>query len=336
MINALLRSLRVPALLLAVASQTMAAKVVRLYNPWLSYGAAVTGKIHLVNYYPLTNYGPQSTDNVFKSVGGGWLEVTLPTLPAGAVNFTIVCDPGNVPPYNQSFGLNGIGGGDMDLGTLFATTDTVWISPLPLPNGPARLSATPPKAATIMLWNPWNADTGSRRPSVRIEGGSWSKMDSVTSDPGWYTTFAQGFFTLDLLFRNQDSTAYFGTLGTSALPVSSSLDSLVGKNDTLWIWNSPEPTGRPRASATHPRMKTVMLYNPWAGTAPIQRPLFQNGGQDLSMKVDPSYCGWYRIQYLDRVPSAVFKNATTGQILGAAGFASAAPIDFTTAFASSD
>ncbi|MEK7394161.1 MAG: fibro-slime domain-containing protein, partial [Fibrobacterota bacterium] len=152
----------------------------------------------------------------------------------------------------------------------------------------------------------------------------------------WYTTFAQGFFTLDLLFRNQDSTAYFGTLGTSALPVSTILDSLVGKNDTLWIWNSPEPTGRPRASATHPRMKTVMLYNPWAGTAPIQRPLFQNGGQDLSMKVDPSYCGWYRIQYLDRVPSAVFKNATTGQILGAAGFASSAPVDFSAAFASSD
>jgi len=336
MFDSVSRILRLAFALSALATPALAAKVVRLYNPWLSYGSVTTGKIHLVNYYPLTDFGPQATGNVFQGSSGPWLELTLPTLPAGVVNFTVVVDPGNVAPYYQSYGLNGIGGGDMDLGSLLATSDTVWISPSPLPNGAAKLSTKPPKSVTIMLWNPWNADTGLRVPSVRVEGGQWAKMDSVASDPGWYSSFALGFTSLDLLFRNRDSSAFFGTLGTSPLPVSTILDSLVGKNDTLWIWNSPEPAGKPRAAATHPRSRTVMLYNPWRGTIPVQRPRIVFGTQELPMTIDPVYCGWYRFQYLDRTPSATFKNSKTGQILGSTGFGAATAIDFAAASAASD
>jgi len=324
------------ALFLALASTSDAAKVVRLYNPWLSYGSVVDGKIHLVNYYPLANFGPAGTTNIFANSNGPWLELVLPTtLPAGAVNFTVVVDPGNTAPYYQSFGSNGIGGGDMDLGTALSTSDTVWIVPSPLPNGAAKVLTVAPKEMTVMLWNPFETDPSAQRPSMRIESSAWKVMDSVRNAPGWYSTYTLGFTNLSLTFRNGDSTKYFGAGGVG-LPAAATFDSLVTRNDTIWVWASPEPTGVPKAASSLPRMRTIMLLNPWDGIIPFQRPRINFGAGDLGMRPDPAYCGWATFRFIDRSPQVTFSNAKTGATLGAAGFGSTAKIDLAPTFAIKD
>jgi fibro-slime domain-containing protein len=334
MIRPFLRALFVA--ILAWVSSAEAAKVVRLYNPWLQYGTAVNGKIHLVNYYPLAGFGPAGTTNIFTQSNGPWLELVVPvTLPAGSVNFSIVVDPGNVAPYYQSYGTNGIGGGDMDLGTALTSSDTVWIVPSPLPNGPAKVLTTAPKEMTVMLWNPFEHDATAQRPSMRMETGVWKAMDSARSQPGWYASYILGFNALSLTFRNADSSKTFG-VGGIGLPVAANFDSMVTRNDTVWIWATPEPSGRPSASSTAPRMRTVMLLNPWDGIIPFQRPRINFGGGDLAMRPDPAYCGWSYFRFIDRVPQATFSNSRTGVRVGAAGFGSSAAIDLSAAFAVKD
>lgn len=317
--------------------QAHAAKVVRLYNPWANYGTAVNGKIHLVNYFPLTNFGPDSTANIFHQATGNWIDLVMPAnLPAGNLNFTIVVNPGNVQPYTQSYGSNGIGGGDMNLGALFDLSDTVWIVPSPLPNGRPKLLTTRPREMTLMLWNPWESETGNSTPSYQVEGGAWSPMVRAAKDSGWYSTLTLGFASLNVLFRDLATTRYFGTPGVGPLPVGFSLDSLVDQNDTIWIWTSPEPDGKPRASTTHPRMKTVMLFNPWGKTVPIQRPRIVYGTSSYSMRTDPTYCGWYSHRSIERPYSVLFRNTTTGQNLGVGGFNNTTNIDLSSAFSASD
>lgn len=334
MIRPFLRTLLIATL--AWASSVDAAKVVRLYNPWLQYGTAVDGKIHLVNYYPLVGFGPGGTTNIFTQSNGPWLELVLPvTLPAGSMNFTIVADPGNVAPYNQSYGTNGIGGGDMDLGTALTTSDTVWIVPSPLPNGPAKVLTTAPKEMTVMLWNPFEHDATAQTPAMRVETGAWKTMDSAKSHLGWYSSYVLGFNALSLTFRNADSTKFFGA-GGIGLPIAASFDSLVSRNDTIWVWATPEPGGRPSAAVAIPRMRTVMLLNPWDGLIPFQRPRISFGGGDLPMRPDPAYCGWSYFRFIDRLPQVTFSNSRTGVRVGAAGFGSTVAIDLAASFAVKD
>ena len=325
------------SILLSFSSVASAAKVVRLYNPWLSYGSVVDGTIRLINYYPLTGYSPSGTDNVFQKSNGPWLELVIPdgVLPAGAVNFTVNCNPGNTAPYNQSFGTNGIGGGDMDLGTLLTTNDTVWIIPSPLPNGAGKVLTTAPHEMTVMLWNPFEYDASAQRPSMRVEADSWKAMDTVRNAAGWYSSYTLGFTNLALTFRNADSTKYFGAAGVG-LPASASFDSLVSRNDTMWVWASPEPSGQPKASAKLPKMRMIMLLNPWDGLLPFQRPLVNFGSGDMAMRGDGGYCGWAGFRFIDRMPSVTFSNSRTGQKVGAAGFGSAAVIDLSANFLISD
>lgn len=318
--------------LLALSSTASAAKVVRLYNPWLSYGSELVGKIRLINYYPMTGWTPTGTANVFKQSNGAWLELVVPdgTIPAGQVNFTANVSH-NAQPYSQDFGTKGIGGGDMDLGTPLTTSDTVWIMPSPLPNGPAKILTTAPKEMTVMLWNPFEYDAKAKRPSMQVESSAWGKMDSVKGAPGWYSSYTLGFTNLQLTFRNADSSKFFGAGGVG-LPVGASFDSLVSRNDTIWIWASPEPTGQPLASASFPKMRTIMLFNPWDGQLPFQRPTIDFGAGSLPMIGSTTYCGWSSFRFLSRIPSVTFANGSTKQVVGAGGFGSSATIDLSSAF----
>lgn len=322
--------------ILTLASGATAAKVVRLYNPWLSYGSELVGKIRLVNYYPMNGWTPSGTANVFKQSNGAWLELSVPdgTIPAGTVNFTVNLSH-NAAPYTQDFGTKGIGGGDMDLGTPLSTFDTVWIIPSPLPNGPAKIVTTAPREMTVMLWNPFEHDASAQRPSMKVESSAWSAMDSVASAPGWYSSYTLGFTNLNLLFRNADSTKSFGASGVG-LPIGAVFDSLVGRNDTIWVWASPEPSGVPRASAAYPKMRTIMLFNPWDGLLPFQRPSISFGAGTMSMLPDAAYCGWTKFHFMDRSPLVTFANSRTGQTVGSTGFGGTGPIDLSSAFLTSD
>ncbi len=322
-------------LLMALVGSVEAAKVVRIYNPWLENAEIAEGHTRLVNYSPLVGFGADGTANLLVPAGGPWLELVIPTLPAGPLNFTVVSNPGVAPIYYQSWGSNGMTGGDMDLGTPLSTSDTVWLVPSPLPNGPAKILTKAPKEVTVMLWNPWEQDASAQRPSMQVENGAWKVMDSARKAPGWYSTYTLGFTSLSLLFRNADSTRHLG-IGGVGLPIAAQFDSVVSRNDTIWIWTSPEPAGPPRASATLPKLRTVMLLNPWDGNIPFQRPLIDFGGGALSMRPDPAYCGWAMFQFIDRAPRVTFANARTGQRLGATGFGSTGSIDLSGALSVKD
>lgn len=325
------------ATLVILAAHVQAAKVVRLYNPWTDNSSAVAGKVHLVNYYPMTGFGADGTANVFRAVKGNWLELVMPaTLPAGDLEFTVVASGAGAPVYTASYGATGLGNVAMNLAPLFDQSDTVWIVPTPLPNGAPKLMATRPLEATILLWNPWESDTGKRTPSFQLEAGAWKPMVPVANDSGWYSTYVAGFSSLNLLFRKGATSSYFGTAGVGPLPIGFSLDSLVSRNDTVWVWTSPEPNGAPKAATARPRMKTAMLYNPWGATTPIQRPLMVFGTDAKTLKEEPNFCGWHSFQFIDRPASVLLRNATNGQNVGAEGFGGTTPIDLSPGFASSD
>jgi len=316
------------ALICILVGTAQAAKVVRVYNPWLAHADIAAGHTWLVNYSPLVGWGPNGADNLLKPVGNGpWLELVLPaTLPAGPLNFVLICNAGVDPLWYDQWGKNGSTGGDMDLGTPLATSDTVWLVPSPLPNGPAKILTKAPKEITVMLWNPWEHDATAQRPSMQIENGAWKVMDTARGAPGWYSTYSLGFTNLSVLFRNADSTKHLG-IGGVGLPIPALFDSVASRNDTVWVWTSPEPSGVPRSSAVLPRMRTVMLLNPWDGNIPFQRPMINFGGGNLAMRPDPAYCGWAAFQFIDRSPQVTFANARTGQRVGATGFGSSGAID---------
>jgi hypothetical protein len=229
------------SIVVSFSAASSAAKVVRLYNPWAAYGNALDGKIHLVNYWPMTGFGPDGTTNVFRQSGGGWLEYVFPTglEPAAGVKFSVVVNAGTAP-YNQSFGVDGLRGGEMDLGTALASSDTVWIAPNPLPSGSAKVFVARPREMTVLLWNPFEADTRAQRPAMKAEGGGFGLMDSVPGAKGWYALRTIGFTNLNLQFRNADSSKVVGATGLgSSLPAN--FDSLVSRNDTIWVWTSADP-----------------------------------------------------------------------------------------------
>lgn len=318
------------SIVVSFAAASSAAKVVRLYNPWAAYGNAADGAIHLVNYWPMVGFGDKSTTNIFQPVGGGWLEYTFPQglEPAAGVKFTAVVNTASVP--YQSFGVDGLRGGDMDLGTPLATSDTVWIAPSPLPSGSAKVMVSRPREMTVLLWNPFEADARAQRPSMKVESGLYGPMDSVPGLKGWYALRTIGFTNLSLQFRNADSSKVVGATGAgSTLPAN--FDSLVSRNDTIWVWTSPEPSGAPRAAVLAPRIRTVMLFNPWDGLLPFQRPRIDFGTGGLPMQSNSSYCGWFSFRFIDRLPSVLFSSARTGQTFGATGLGGTGRIDLSAA-----
>lgn len=253
----------------------------------------------------------------------GWLEIEVPaaTPSAGYSNIG----------FSQKDWRNQTG--RIDLTAAFASGDTAWVIPNPFPTGKSGLKVltSAPRSRIVLFWNPWLNPFAT--PWMHVEGGAGVKMAASSSHTGWYEARAMGYSTLQLLFTDSASTRSMGAAG-EGVPVAFVVDSVAQSSDTVWIRGTPEggATGV-KVTARQPASKLLMIYNPWTGRLPIQRPLVMLGGNGpFKPDPDPEYCGWYRFAYFDRAPSLVLRSSRPDAVRkdslwGAGGFRSDEAID---------
>jgi len=318
------------------AAPSRAAKVIRLFNPWgvdstVFLGPHMDQGVSLLSFWPI-NFAKGADSSQMKVVRGTpWLEWTQKTaLPSADVQFT--------RDDYTSYGSKGMGaGGGFDLSSYWAISDTAWIVPNPLPAGPATISATRPKMLTVFLWNPWE---GSLRgaPSLQVQGGTWSSMRAVSGRPGWYSRTVVGATSADLLLRDSSGTSYLGPTGISPLPVSVNYDSAWKKRDSIWIVAMSEPKGPPKAFSDWPTPKVLLVFNPWDGSATIERPLVRFAGDTVRFPTRDrtDLCGWNERVWYDRPASVLVSSSSSGQTWGSTGLGSTGFIDLSGVLAKHD
>jgi fibro-slime domain-containing protein len=323
------------SLILSMAAVAMADKVLVLYDPWaqIPVMAAATPQI----------FGLNVANN------------RLPTTPTGVPNWWQV-DFGTTAP-NQSFSIlneasytGGVwheylaGGYDTNLTGIgsrlmpdFSTRDTVWMVPDSLDGGPPRYYGSRPKQITILFWNPWEATNPGQAPRIRVDSLLLHSMDAVLGQQGWYSATAIGFTHLDVQFQSATGTQSVGASGivnvARTTPVR--FDSLVGVQDTIWVYQSPV-TGPIAGALAAPRGTVVDFYNPWDGNYPMVLPkaVFGDGYQSQGLpRLDR--CGWFRIVRYDQRPTSVYFTGN-GSSWGTGGAGSVAPFDLTAALAAGD
>jgi fibro-slime domain-containing protein len=326
-----------PILLAALAvTPSHSAKVIMLFNPWgadstVSLGLPMSQNVSVVSYYPV-NY-TKGADSALMHVvpGTPWLQWSGTSIPVG---FTFIRDDWSTYTPDSLGGHN-----SFDLTTYWATSDTVWIVPSPLPGGPAIISTTRPKQVSVFLWNPWEG-ISSTPPSMQVQGGAWANMHAVAGHPGWYTRFSMGLTSANLLFRDSvaGSLSYFGAAGVTALPAPAVYDSIWKKSDSVWVVATPEPSGLPVSFSTWPTPKVVEIFNPWDSlpTMDIPRVQFPGDTTHFPTSARPDICGWYERIWYTRPASILVSSSVTGQTWGSGGLGTTGSIDLSVQLATHD
>lgn len=300
--------------LLAATSSLAASKVVRFLTPtsdtvWLRGNA--------------TGLGWEAGSTVFlaKTSEDGWIGYSFP-------------DGATTPAEN--YGLS-----TRDYATQFQASidftkgDTAWVFPDPFPSGAARVVYARPRTRTVLFWNPWQYDAGGRPPRMQLEGGTWNAMTAATNLPGWYSYYVRGFSAMSLAFSDSTSTKYVGA--GWGLPASYTVDaSIVESSDTIWVRPTPELSGGLVATAKRPAPKVAMVFNPWDGRLPVNRPLISFGGGAEMPMVPAGTCGWYSFDFFERSGGLLFTNDHGGQAFGAGGLDSKLAIDVSAVLAAHD
>ncbi len=273
--------------LLAPASH--AAKTLIVQNPWRQDPARATTTPQIFGAY--TNWvSSASAAAQFTKVSGDWW----------SFQFTTTNAPGDFRLLNltnwQEYGNTGIGSVGINLDALFATVDTVWLIPTPAPSGPPALLTRAPTSVVLMLQNPWETAQPGIAPSLQVESQSWRPFAAVPNQTGWYCATADLFSSLEVGIRNGAGTSYLGATGVAATATTMVLDSMLAKNDTIWI----VPATNRTLVLPHPpsnRSGTLMLLNPWEADQPGMEPSVQLESKPwTSMESAAGQAGWYSIR----------------------------------------
>jgi fibro-slime domain-containing protein len=325
----------------ATASAHAGAKVIMLFNPWgvdstVALGLPMAHQVSVVSYYPVS-YSMGSDSALLHVVPGTpWLEWTAPdsiSVPNTGVSF--------IRDDWSTYDTSGLGGqGSFNLGVYWATSDTVWIVPSPLPGGPAIISSTAPGRLTVFLWNPWQGKTATA-PSLQVQGGPWATMHPVAGSPGWFWRYAIGLTSASLLFRDSvgGTVSYLGVSGVSAAPAPGVYDTAWARGDSIWVVANPEPSGKPMAGSRQPTPFVLEIFNPWDGSPKLDRPLvkFQGDTVHYPTAVRTDLCGWSQLVWYDRVPPSILvSSSVTGQTWGFGGLNSPIYIDLSSVVANHD
>ncbi|GEM_PF-994103 len=325
-------------LILSLGVAAGADKVLILFDPWsnVSSLAPVAPQIFF-------NESPVARPS-FVPVSPNWWSYDFGTAAQVPAQFTIHDTARDSTGDNwhdymtQGTSSQGQGVGVPFSSALFATNDTVWLVPDPLEGGPPLVYYSRPMQTTILFWNPWEGSQPGQAPSVRLETQAWSPMAPVAGQPGWYSRLAVGFTHLDLSFLSATGSQSLGASGpvsgANAAPVR--FDSLISRNDTVWVVQAPAPSGPPVGFASSPRAVVLDFFNPWDGRFPVVFPVarFADG---YAVQAEPvlARCGWFQVVRYDLRPTAVlFSGAAT--TWGTGGSGSTVPFDPTGTLASGD
>jgi len=312
-----------------------AAKVVQLQNPWLGVPVLEDG---VPEIFGLNGPNPSP---LFQLDPTGWWSFDFGLNPPG--DFSIL--------NRQNYGAGGTwheylsngydtsltgAGKRHNLDALFATYDTIWMVPSPQRGGPPRLLVQRPNQFTVMFWNPWESKSMGHAPSMRTESLPWEQMVPVFGMPGWYATTTRGFTHLDLQFRSHLGT-YLGASGqTTAAGQPVRFDTMLVRNDTMWVYSQASTAAAPVASSVLPRAKVVEAFNPWDGVFPFVLPSFQfSDGAVLAGTPIRERCGWYRAVRYDAVPTGLVLKGNTAT-WGQGGAGSSLPFVLSALFLSGD
>jgi len=219
----------------------------------------------------------------------------------------------------------------MVLDTAYAKNDTIWLLPI---GGTVRAySVDPdPQPLVVMLDNPWKgAYYAGVIPQMQLGGAGWTQMVPVPGDSGWFS--AKGVYVSDLRLgiRLASGYSYLGPRGTTSQVTDFALDSLVRRNDTVWI-SSGTGGKPPRIRTVDPKhAKVAMIFNPWDGVFPLQRPVAFFGGASKGASLAPSidHCGWYELELTAFPSDLLLRSSRTGDAFGAGGVGSTTGIDLT-------
>ena len=213
------------------------------------------------------------------------------------------------------------------LDTAFARNDTIWV--VPTSAAPRILSAAPATTSTvIMLLNPWEGTLPGRAPAIQVESQAWKPFAAVSGGSGWYSTTTAHISRLQVSIRNADTSAWLGTTGTVAAPTILVLDSARAKNDTIWL---VPVSGTVRALSQAPRIVRLMVFNPWDGAFPLQRPVayFDGSASGNPMIASRTQCGWYELALPVLPANVLFRSSQTGTTFGQGGVGRATPFTLT-------
>lgn len=217
----------------------------------------------------------------------------------------------------------------------FTKGDTAWVFPDPFPGGAGRVTYSRPRTKIVMFWNPWEYDAAGKPPRLQLEGGPWNSMATVSTLPGWYSYMVRGYSTMDLAFSDSANKKFVGASWGAAAPGRVPA-SIVETSDTIWVRPTPELSGGIVPSAKRPLPKVVMIFNPWDGRLPVNRPRISfSGGTTLPM-VPSGMCGWYAFEFFDRSTTVSFSNDHGGQGFGSTGLGSTTGINLATVLATND
>jgi len=329
---------RTGCLILSLGAAAGADKVLILFDPWsnISLLAPVAPQI-FVNENPVGQ-------PAFVPAGAGWWSYDFGPAANLPVQFTIHDtardSAGSTWHDYMSQGTNGQGQG---VGVpfssnLFATHDTVWLVPDPLEGGAPLVFYSQPQQTTVMFWSPWEGAQPGQAPSIKVDTLAWAPMAPVAGQPGWYSRSAVGYTHLDLSFQSATGSQSLGApglvSGTGAAPVR--FDSLLTRNDTVWVFQDPIPSGPPVGQASAPKAVVLDFFNPWDGLFPVVFPVARFGdGYSVQAQPDLAHCGWFQVVRYDLRPTSVIfaGSATTW---GAGGSGSAIPFDLTGTLAAGD
>jgi len=269
------------------------------------------------------NATPGSVDSLrMQATSDGWLQINVPPITSTSMNFSNV-------GFSQKDWRNQTS--KTDLTAAFAAGDTAWVLPEPFPTGTGGLKVltSRPRIRTVMFWNPWLNPAAV--PWMHLEGGKGVKMSPSASATGWYQLRTMGFTKMQLLFTDSAGTRNMGAAG-AGLPVAFLADSIADKSDTIWVRGVPEAgASGVRVTAKQPVSKLVMIFNPWSGRLPVERPLVTMGTDGpFKPMADAEFCGWYRYAYFDRTPLLSLRS-TRGGSWGAKGFSDSTGIDLSSA-----
>jgi fibro-slime domain-containing protein len=323
---------------LSMGAVAGADKVLVVYDPWSSIPA-------LASITPAIFGLPNTNNNriPMTSSGRNWWTVdfgaTAPTQGFSILNEGTYAKGGNWHEYTSGgYDTNMVAQGSrFTLDAQFAVHDTIWMVPDPLNGGPPRFLYSQPKQITVLFWNPWENSGSGQPPRIKADSLGWASMDSVPSQPGWYSHPVIGFTHLDLSFQSGAGTQSLGAsgivAGTNATPVR--FDTLLSRNDTVWIHQVPELSGPPVGQSTAPKAVVVDFFNPWDSQYPLVRATaqfadgYKGAGQPLL-----DHCGWFRIVRYDLRPASILFSGTG--TWGAGGAGSTIPFDLSAVLALGD
>lgn len=320
-------------LILSMGVVAWADKVLVLYNPWASVPALSSGtpKIFV------------STGQAFTAKGGNWWSYDFgSSYTSQAFSILNQADGGTLGTWHeylsQGYDSSYQGKGSrFSLDTLFAKHDTLWMVPDSLKGGAPHILFSKPSQVTVMFWNPWEASALGKAPRIKADSLVWTHMDTLSGRTGWYSAQVIGFTHLDLAFGSNDGKRYLGSGGvTTSTPTTVRFDSLLSRNDTVWIYQAPSSNGSVVGKSSAPQGVVLDFFNPWDGQLPYVQPsaVFADGYTALGTGI-AGQCGWFRVVRYDLRPTGVHFSGS-GTTWGTGGAGSAADFSLSAALATGD